>query len=80
MISSLFPDFMKYSRRRWAYAIGEVVSIAVFALTSSVAVQGRAFRIGVNDPGMARITAICFMALAAGTFVIVVCLKQLDHE
>jgi hypothetical protein len=80
MLSRLFPWLMSYGQRRWAYAIGEVMSIAVFALCSSVAVQGRAFRIGANDPGMARITAICFMALAAGTFVIVVCLKQIDHE
>lgn len=80
MLRFLFPNFLNYSRRRWAYALVEVVSIAVFALCASVALQGRAFRIGLNDPGMARITAWCFITLSAGMFVIVVCLKQIDHE
>lgn len=80
MLAYLFPDFLTHSRRRWAYACGEVVSIVVFALCASVAFADRAYRIGVGDPGMARITAWCFMALSAGTFAIVVCLKQIDHE
>lgn len=80
MLKLFFPNFLNYARRRWAYAIVEVSAIAVFALCASTALQGRGFRIGLNDPGMARITAWCSMALAAGMFVIVVCLKQIDHE
>lgn len=80
MLSFLFPRFLSYPRRRWAYAVGEVVSIAVFALCASVAIGSNSYRMGLNDPGMARITALCFMALSAGTFIIVVSLKQIDHE
>ena len=80
MLSHFFPNFLNRERRRWAYALVEVSAIAVFGLCASVTLQGRGFRIGLNDPGMARITAWCLMALSAGMFVMVVCLKQIDHE
>ena len=75
MLNYLFPNLLSRVRRQWAYAIGEVVSIAVFALTFSVAVGNRGYSIGL---GMPRITALCFMAISAGTFVLATCSKRTD--
>jgi len=58
--------------RVYSYAIGEVMSITVFAFTFSVF-----FGLPVAE-GMAKTTAICFMALSAGTFVLSTCLKRID--
>lgn len=80
MLNYLFPGLLTQIRRQWAYAIGEVVSIAVFGISSSVAMGNRAYRIGMADPGMARITAICFMAVSGGLFVVATCLKRIDRN
>ena len=65
-------------RRRWLYAISEIACISVFAISFSAVVYDRGFPLGAHDPGMARITAICFMIVAAATFVVTLCIKRLD--
>lgn len=76
----MISRWMTFGRRRWAYAIGEIVSIVVFSLCCSVLFVEHGYAAGENDPGMARITAGCFIALSAGMFVFSVCLKKIDHE
>lgn len=76
----LIGRFLSYRRRRWAYAVIEIIPIAIFGLCFSVVFSDRAYRIGINDPGMARITAACFMAVSAVLFVLAVCLKKIDRE
>jgi hypothetical protein len=80
MLTHFFPNFLTRQRRRWCYAVVEVLSIVVFAVCASVSIGMRGYRLGLADPGMARITAMCVMALSAGTFVVTVCLKQIDYE
>lgn len=80
VLKYLFPEFLNYHRRRWTYALVEVLSVAVFALCSSTAIMGRPFRIGLDDPGMPRITAMALMGVTAALFTLVVSVKQIDHE
>ena len=68
-----------YRRRRWLYAFGEVGSAGVFALCFSVLFKDRGYVIGMIDPGMARITALCLMIITGITFSHSVILKKQDR-
>jgi hypothetical protein len=77
----IFNRFFTSTIRRWGYAIGEVMSIAIAGFCFSVLFITRAYhQFGDGDPGMAKATAICLSALAVGLFVICNSLKQIDHE
>lgn len=77
MLNYLFPSLLTRMRRQWAYSIGEVVSIAVFGVASSVVMSSRTYRIGFE---MSRISGLCFMAVSAGLFVVATCLKRIDKN
>lgn len=79
MIDKLMPHLLNFYRRRWAYAVGEVVSILVFTLCSSVLIRASESLQG-TDFEMSKFTAVCFMALSGGTFTLTVCLKKIDKS
>ena len=76
----MITRFLSWPVRRYAYAVGEIVSIAVFAFTFSVLFADRGYQVGLHDPGMAKPTAGCFMALSAAAFLLSTCLKKIDVE
>lgn len=77
---SLTSRYFTPQIRSWAYACGEVISIAVLGFCfSALFVERGHYQFGIDDPGMARVTAACLMALSAGLWVICNCLKQIDN-
>lgn len=76
----MLTRFLNYQRRRWGYAFLEVMSASVFCLCSSILFSEHRYVLGFNDPGMAKITAACFMATSSGLFVLCCSLKKIDHD
>jgi hypothetical protein len=56
------------------------MSVSVFAFCASVLLIDHRFQFSPNDPGMAKATAACFVALSSGSFVFCVLLKDARHE
>lgn len=78
VINRILPHLLTLYRRQWAYAIGEVVSISVFAICASILVNNECCISGNFE--MSRLSAACFVALSAGTFILSVCLKKIDKN
>lgn len=69
-----------YSRRRWAYALGELVAISTAALCAFSLVGGQRYRINPTDGGISPFTAACVGALALVVFVITVVVREQDDR
>lgn len=80
MITHFFPNCLTQPRRRWLYAIVEIVAIVVFAICAGVVFGERGFRLGITNPQMAQVTGWCLMALSVCLFTLAVCLKSIDRE
>lgn len=77
MIARFLKD---YSRRRWAYAFGELVSISTTALCAFSLLGGHRFELGANDSGIAPFTASCVGSLGLIVFVVLVMLRGQDDR
>ena len=66
--------------RRYLYAIAEVGGIALISFAASVVLWDRSYRIGIGDPGMAKITGLCFMFVGIGLVALSFCAKTMDAK
>jgi hypothetical protein len=66
--------FQTYSRRRWAYAIGEIVAISLAAFCGLTLWSGDGHEIG------ARATSACLLILSMLVFVGIVIERQRDPK
>ena len=69
-----------YSRRRWAYATGELVAISTCALCAFSLLKGQRYQLVVGDTGISPFTAACVGALALAVFIITVVVREQDDR
>lgn len=76
----MIAHFLKsYSRRKWLYAFGEMLSFSTTALCAYSVIGGERYEIGA-DHGMARFTAACVGALALIVFIVLAILREQDDK
>jgi hypothetical protein len=77
----MIARFLKaYSRRRWLYAAGEMLSLSIGAICLWAVCTGKRFQLTPDDAGIAPFTAGVLAILSIIVWIVIVIMREQDAK